>query len=267
MLTQASDRVSSYSAAFSRWRCLWRAPRFPSPSSHASAARIVAHRPHLGVPSRRRHSRWTIRQRDWTIRSLGLSAEALSRVSSDLPCRRPRAARREPGAHADGSSRVGFDPVCRRLFPRARNALCVPVNEPGAVILLDIETEQPLEVEAAFTARFSAGMAGRARRHLRELGREAARVRVRRRSARNSPRSSDRQPRGDAHLAYQTNYSSSDENSMRLGVTQKGKDTKVIVIAASVTGRGRCRQDLPAPACFIRRRDPQVGGLLSRLSR
>src|SRR5579863_10366929 len=37
---------------------------------------------------------------------------------------------------------------------RVRETLCVPVNEAGAVILLDIETEQPMEVEAAFTADF-----------------------------------------------------------------------------------------------------------------
>ncbi len=37
---------------------------------------------------------------------------------------------------------------------RVRETLCVPVNEAGAVILLDIETEQPLEIEAAFTADF-----------------------------------------------------------------------------------------------------------------
>ena len=40
----------------------------------------------------------------------------------------------------------------------------------------------------------------------------------------------------DARLSYQTNYSSSDQNSFRLGVTQKGKETKAIVIAASVAG-------------------------------
>jgi len=41
----------------------------------------------------------------------------------------------------------------------------------------------------------------------------------------------------DARLSYQTNYSSSDQNSLRLGVTQKGKETKVLAIAASITGR------------------------------
>src|SRR5262249_1398814 len=37
-------------------------------------------------------------------------------------------------------------------------------------------------------------------------------------------------------LAYQTNYSSSEENSLRLGVTNKGKDSKVIVFTASANG-------------------------------
>src|SRR5260370_40271816 len=42
---------------------------------------------------------------------------------------------------------------------------------------------------------------------------------------------------GDVHLAYETNYSSSDETSFRLGVTQKGRETKVLVMAASAAGR------------------------------
>src|ERR1700722_18613400 len=32
---------------------------------------------------------------------------------------------------------------------RVRETLCVPVNEAGAVIILDVETEEPLEIEAA----------------------------------------------------------------------------------------------------------------------
>src|SRR5207302_3332870 len=47
---------------------------------------------------------------------------------------------------------------------RVRETLCVPVQEPGAVILLDVETEQPLEIEAAFTPDFQlewpAGLGG-----------------------------------------------------------------------------------------------------------
>src|SRR6202171_535938 len=38
-----------------------------------------------------------------------------------------------------------------------RETLFVPVHEPGAVILLDVETEQPLEIEAGFVADFQLG--------------------------------------------------------------------------------------------------------------
>ena len=118
---------------------------------------------------------------------------------------------------------------------RVRETMCVPVNEPGAIILLDIETEQPLEVEATFAPDFQlewpAALGGtyvnwdeknRAFEFGEETRKFAALV--------GSPTA------GDAHLAYQTNYSSSEENSLRLGVTQKGKDTRQLVIAASVAG-------------------------------
>jgi len=119
---------------------------------------------------------------------------------------------------------------------RVRETLCVPVNEAGAVILLDVETAQPLEVEAGFIGDFQlewpAALGGtyvnwdekeRAVAFGEEARKYAALV--------GSPTAAD------ARLAYQTNYSSSQENSIRLGVTQKGKETKVLVIAASVTGR------------------------------
>ena len=118
---------------------------------------------------------------------------------------------------------------------RVRETLCVPVKEAGAVILLDIETEQPLEIEAAFTADFQlewpAALGGayvdweprqRAFVFAEEARKYDALV--------GSPTGTD------ARQSYETNYSSSDQNSLRLGVTQKGKETKVLVIAASVTG-------------------------------
>src|SRR4029077_16479658 len=105
-----------------------------------------------------------------------------------------------------------------------------------AVILLDVETEEPLEVEAAFIGDFQwewpAALGGtfvnwdpkqRAVVCGEEPRKYAALV--------GSPTGAD------AHLAYQTNYSSSDQNSLRLGVTQKGKETKVVILAASVAGR------------------------------
>jgi glycogen debranching enzyme len=118
---------------------------------------------------------------------------------------------------------------------RVRETLCVPVNEPGAVILLEIETEQPLEVEASFIADFQlewpAALGGTfvdwdAKQHAYVFGEEAQKFSA----LFGSPSAAD------PHSAYETNYSSSDENSLRLGVTQKGKDTKVLVIAASVRG-------------------------------
>ncbi|MGA7752355.1 MAG: hypothetical protein WCB05_05970 [Candidatus Sulfotelmatobacter sp.] len=118
---------------------------------------------------------------------------------------------------------------------RVRETLCVPVNEAGAVILLDIETEQPLEIEAGFTPDFQlewpAALGGTyvdwsEKEHAFVFGEEARKFGA----VVGSPTAAD------AHLAYETNYSSSDENSLRLGVTQKGKDTKELVIAASVAG-------------------------------
>src|SRR5579863_6067202 len=119
--------------------------------------------------------------------------------------------------------------------------MCVPVNEPGAIILLDIETEQPLEVEAAFTPDFQlewpAALGGTfvdwdAKQQAFVFGEEAKKFAA----LVGSPTGAD------ARLSYQTNYSSSDQNSMRLGVTQKGKDTKVLIIAASVAGHANAEK-------------------------
>jgi glycogen debranching enzyme len=119
---------------------------------------------------------------------------------------------------------------------RVRETLFVPVHECGAVILFDIETEQPLEVEASFVNDFQlewpAALGGtyvgwdeKQRGFIfgEETRKFAAIV---------------GSPTGDeARLSYQTNYSASEENSFRLGVTEKGKERKQLVIAASVTGR------------------------------
>jgi glycogen debranching enzyme len=125
---------------------------------------------------------------------------------------------------------------------RVRETICVPVNQPGAVILLDVETEQPLEIEAAFTGDFQlewpAALGGTfidwdAMQHAFAFGEEARKFAALIGS-----------PTGEgARLAYQTNYSSSDENSFRLGVTEKGKDTKVLIIAASVEGRAEAEKN------------------------
>jgi glycogen debranching enzyme len=116
-----------------------------------------------------------------------------------------------------------------------RETLFVPVHEPGAVILLDVETEQPLEIEAAFIADFQlewpAALGGTflywdESQHAFVLGEEQKKFSA----IVGSPAASS--PR----LAYQTNYSSSDENSLRLGVTSKGQASKIILLAASTQG-------------------------------
>src|SRR5882757_9872458 len=116
-----------------------------------------------------------------------------------------------------------------------RETFFVPVREPGAVILLDVETEQPLEIEASFIADFQlewpAAVGGTFHfwddpQHAFVFGEEQKKFSA----IVGSPSASSPQ------VSYQTNYSSSDENSIRLGVTTRGRASKLIVIAASIQG-------------------------------
>src|ERR1017187_1009588 len=116
-----------------------------------------------------------------------------------------------------------------------RETLFVPVHEPGAVILLEVETEQPLEIEAGFVGDFQlecpAAVGGTflnwdEAQHAFVFGEEHKKFFA----LAGSPSASSVQ------LAYQTNYSSRDESSMRLGVTSKGTASKMIVLAASTEG-------------------------------
>jgi glycogen debranching enzyme len=117
-----------------------------------------------------------------------------------------------------------------------RETFFVPVREPGAVILLEVETESPLEIEAAFhrdfqlewPAALGATYIGwdpalRAFALGEEQKKFAAFV--------GSPSAEGQQEE------FQTNYAESTENSFRLGAVSKGTATKVIVIAGSVHGR------------------------------
>ena len=119
---------------------------------------------------------------------------------------------------------------------RVRETFFVPVKEPGAVILLDVETETPLEVEAVFHRDFAlewpaglgatfAGWDNVLRGFLfgEEQRKFAAVV--------GSPTGVY------ASEEFEDNFSQYHEDSFRLGEIAKGKATQTIVIAGSVTGR------------------------------
>ena len=119
---------------------------------------------------------------------------------------------------------------------KVRETFFVPVHEQGAVILLDVETEQPFEIEAVFHRDFqlewpaalgATYLNWEAEQHVFYFGEEqrkfAAFV--------GSPTATEPQQE------YQTNYSEAHESSFRLGATAKGKERKAIVIAGSIEGR------------------------------
>jgi glycogen debranching enzyme len=117
-----------------------------------------------------------------------------------------------------------------------RETFFVPINEPAAVILFEIETRQPLEIETVFHRDFQlewpAALGGtyvnwepdlRAFYFGEEQKKFSAFV--------GSPTAAN------MRLEYETNYSASEESSFRLGATNQGRDTKQIVMAGSLNGR------------------------------
>ncbi len=117
---------------------------------------------------------------------------------------------------------------------QVRETLFVPIHEPGAAITFEVNTERPLEIEVAFQADFELAwpaVLGAAsldwnpdRRAflLRALDRNYA-------AWIGSPTATD------AKSANQAD-SSSGESSFLLGTTPRGRDKKLVVIAASLDG-------------------------------
>src|ERR1700688_630392 len=117
-----------------------------------------------------------------------------------------------------------------------RETFFVPVDQPGAIITFEVETEFPLEIEAVFRRDFQlewpAALGAtyvdwEPERNAFFFGEEQKKFAA----FLGSPTAAERR------REYQTNYASESDNSFRLGVTEKGADTKVIVLAASVQGR------------------------------
>ena len=122
-----------------------------------------------------------------------------------------------------------------------RETLFVPVDEPGAVIILEIETAEPLEIEAGFERDFQlmwpAALGGTymgwdTKLRAFALGEEQRRFFA----LIGSPSAAE--PRQE----YSTNSNTSRKTSFRLGRTEKGKQQKVIVLAASVESRAEAEK-------------------------
>jgi glycogen debranching enzyme len=117
-----------------------------------------------------------------------------------------------------------------------RETFFVPVREQGALIILDVETEQPVEIEAVFHRDFqlewpaalgATYLDWAAAQHAFYFGEEQRKFSA----LVGSPTATE------PHAEFQTNYSESRESSFRLGPTAKGKERKLIVIAGSMEGR------------------------------
>ncbi len=118
---------------------------------------------------------------------------------------------------------------------RVRETLFVPAREPGAIIFFEVETEQPVEIEAVFQRDFQlewpASLGGTYLRWMPALRAFSFEEEQKRFAALVGS------PTADMVLQeYQTNYYESPDNSIRLGVTRKGSEAKIIVIAASMDG-------------------------------
>jgi hypothetical protein len=116
-----------------------------------------------------------------------------------------------------------------------RETFFVPVDAQGAVVLLNVETEQPLEIEAAFhrdcqlmwpAALGATYLDWSSLQRAFYFGEEQRKFSA----FLGSPTATD------PHAEFQTNYAESQTSSFRLGATAKGKDSKLIVIAASMEG-------------------------------
>jgi glycogen debranching enzyme len=118
---------------------------------------------------------------------------------------------------------------------RVKETFFTPVDEPGAIIRMEVETEQPLEIEATFRPDFQlewpAALGATysswdARLHATTFGvdhREYAGIL-------GSPTGTI------SSQQFDTNYNSSSVSGMRLGATAHGNETKLIVLAASING-------------------------------
>jgi glycogen debranching enzyme len=117
-----------------------------------------------------------------------------------------------------------------------RETFFVPVDESGAVIKFEVETEQALEIEVAFHRDFAlewpAAIGGTwanwdTKQNVFVFGEESKKFAA----VIGSPTGHE------PGLEYESNYSSTHENSLLLGTTPKGRETKLLAIAGSIHGQ------------------------------
>ena len=117
---------------------------------------------------------------------------------------------------------------------QVRETLFVPVHEPGAAITFEVNTERPLAIEVAFQADFELAWPA-------VLGASSLdwnpdrRAFLLRAQDRNYAAWIGSPTATDAKLANQAD-SPSGESSFLLGTTRRGRDKKLVVIAASLDG-------------------------------
>ena len=130
---------------------------------------------------------------------------------------------------------------------QVRETLFVPIHEPGATIIFEVNTERPLEIEVAFKADFE--LAWPAAPGASSLDwnpdRRAFLLRAQHRNQGQNKDQNEEQNYAawigspaatDAKLADQTGEPSSGESSFLLGSTSRGADKKLLCIAASLEG-------------------------------
>ncbi|HVM75584.1 MAG TPA: amylo-alpha-1,6-glucosidase [Candidatus Saccharimonadales bacterium] len=119
---------------------------------------------------------------------------------------------------------------------QVRETFFVPAKESGAVILIDVDTEQPLDIEVAFIRDFQlmwpAAIGGTYLEAFADsrgflFGEESRRFA----GMIGSPTATN------LRQEYETNYSTAAESSLRLGSIAKGRDRRVVVLAGSTHGR------------------------------
>src|SRR6201998_1223902 len=122
-----------------------------------------------------------------------------------------------------------------------RETFFVPVDQPGAVIEIQVGTEQPLEVRASFIRDFQlewpASMGG-----TYVSWNDALRGFVFGEDQQRFAGLAGSHRAAQPQLEYETNYGGTQTSSMKLGVTVKGRDTKILVIAGSVNGRAEAEK-------------------------